>query len=665
MNVRTRGRYLAPIASGVAAADSGTPGAAVPAGEVPAQRLKARPLGEFTRMDPKLQRLQAQQAAGAGRVASASTAPDEIAVIAKVTDLAAWSALSEVREGERMGETAPDGSDIVTARIPLGRIDFVRQQPFVKSLKPAQHVRKLLASTTKETLSRPADLGLPATGKGVVVGIVDFGGDFAHQNFRDSAGKTRLLALWDQSSPGSGDGSAVKYGVLHRAAQVNAALKTGQPYQTLGYAVESASHGTHVMDIAAGNGNGTKVPGMAPQAELVFVELSASDVPWSGPQAAGSSFGDSVQLLEAVSFIFREAGGKPCVVNLSLGTNGGPHDGTSLVEEGIDRLVRARPGRAVVIAASNSQGDGIHAAGTVPAGGQTELGFETRFAWNREDEVEVWYPGNARVDVELVAPDGTSFGMVAPGQSIAIDDAEGQPVLATLSNRLHDPNNGDNVISVWLGARMPKGRWTLRMSSAQATGFHGWIERNDGAQASFTSHRVDTHCLGSISCGRDSIVVGSYDAHKAGQPISWFSSAGPTRDGREKPEVSGPGHAVVAARSLSGNKTTTMSGTSMAAPAVAGLVALLLSEALRRGKALNAAQIRQAVIGTARPQVAGVAWDSRYGRGRICGRDALASLGPQAIPVKPKVQPKPSAPKGAVVARSAAAKRGTTRAARK
>ncbi len=44
---------------------------------------------------------------------------------------------------------------------------------------------------------RPA--GLEVTGRGVVIGLVDVGCDFAHPHFRQPDGSTRLLALWDQS----------------------------------------------------------------------------------------------------------------------------------------------------------------------------------------------------------------------------------------------------------------------------------------------------------------------------------------------------------------------------------------------------------------------------------------------------------------------------------
>jgi len=59
-----------------------------------------------------------------------------------------------------------------------------------------------------------------------------------------------------------------------------------------------------------------------------------------------------------------------------------------------------------------------------------------------------------------------------------------------------------------------------------------------------------------------------------------------------------------------------MSGTSMAAPAVAGGIALVFAAARRKGKRLTIEQLRQLLIDTARP-MGRQGWDPRYGYGRI------------------------------------------------
>lgn len=591
--------------------------------DIAAAALRKLPLRIVPNLDPRLQVTLARRGMGLPTRAVVSAVGDEVAVIAKVNDLAAWEALSEVRVGDAFGEPV-DGTYVVTARIPVSRIEAVRSQPFVMSLKASQPLHPALAATTQEMGCRPGDFPAktdPKGGKGVVVGIVDFGCDFAHRNFRRADGSTRLIAFWNQSGSQLAN-QTVSYGRLYSEAEINAALKKATPYQALGYAPyepplpDQGAHGTHVMDIAAGNGLGTGVAGCAPEADLVFVEVSTSDIERNIEEKTRQSFGDSAQMLEAVNFIFNQAGDRPCVVNLSLGTNGGPHDGSTLVEQGLDRLVRAKPNRAVVIACSNSYSDGIHASGTVPAAGTFDLSWDMKLG-QRDRELEIWIPGAAQVAVEIIDPDGNSLGIAEPGTNLPL--GVGAQIALFLSNRLADPNNHDNAVGIFVAGGLPGGQWTVRLHSrnAVAVPFHAWVERDNGEQSSFVPPFDDTHTIGSISCGQETIVVGSFDAHKTSLPLSYFSSAGPTRDGRQKPELSAPGHDVVAARSRTGQGVTLKSGTSMAAPAVAGLVALVLAEALRKKVSMNSAQIRQSLIDTVRKNPPpGGAWDPRYGFGR-------------------------------------------------
>jgi subtilisin family serine protease len=569
-------------------------------------------------MDPRLQVALANFRTGKRSLAMSSATGTEVPVMARVRDLAAWEADPDVLHGARLGMLA-DGTELVSGRVPIDRAEAVRAQEWVVSLKGSQPIVPSLQQTvdTMHVASGALPSGVkPQGGKGVVVGIVDFGGDFVHPNFRTKQNKTRLLALWNQGDVPRAD-PRVDYGRLYTREEIDAALATSDPYGALRYTPEFEAHGTHVMDIAAGNGRGTSVSGVAPDADLVFVELSANDVPWRGPETTKHHFGDSVQMVEAVKFIFDLAGERPCVVNLSLGTNGGPHDGSSLVEQSIDALVRERPGRAVVIAASNSQNDGIHIDGVVPAGGDFDIEWRVL---HQGGEFELWYGGEAALEASLIAPDGSVVMTVSPGANEAL--ASGGQVAIFGSNRQSDPNNGSHVIAIWLAPGLDSGIWKVRLSSTnqQPAPFHAWVERLDGAQSSFVSP-VPTHTLGSISTGHESIVVGSYDAHVPSFPLSTFSSCGPTRDGRRKPEISAPGHQVLAACSREPTGVVRMSGTSMAAPAVSGLIALMLAEARRNGATLTIADIRRKLQTQAdgQPPASG-GWDPRYGAGRASGR---------------------------------------------
>ncbi len=590
---------------------------------------------KLTPMDPKLQQAILMNRSGIKKSPTSSTSEDELAVIASVTNESAWNELTEVRNPTLI--TAARGSEpaIVTGRIPIKRIEFIRNLPFVKSLKGARRLIPVLHNTIPDIgANRYAPLPKQTGGKGVLVGIIDFGCDFAHQNFIDKSGKTRLVKFWDQTA--TTNGNDVPYGRLFAASDINKALKSTKPYDALGISLFTGAHGTHVMDIAAGNGRGSGAPGVAPAADLMFVQLSTSNIPWDGPDVVGRNFGDSVNLVEAIRYIFDQAGKKPCVINISLGTNGGPHDGSTLVEKAIDGMLLEKPNRAVVIAASNSHDDGIHAAGNVPAYGTHDLSWLVDGNDFTENEMEIWYKGSDQLSVELIDPAGQSLGTVEPNETGQVKDTNGH-VQVVISNRLHDPNNKDNVIGIWLKERNT-GNWTVRLinHTSKSTHFHAWIERDDSGQSVFGSARDNSHTLGSISCGHKSITVGSYDATKKAFPISWFSSEGPTRDGRKKPEISAPGSNILAANSTTKKERILMSGTSMAAPAVTGSIALLFAAAAARNKSLTIDQLREIITKKGRTGPPEKVWESRFGFGRIFV-PAIIGLLPTAVAAASKV----------------------------
>ncbi|WP_342719869.1 S8 family peptidase (plasmid) [Bacillus paramycoides] len=587
-------------------------------------------------LDPRLQRIIAKSQQNMD-IQGITTAEKEISVIAKVKDLYTWSTIPGVLQTNDIS-MAPDKSGrIVTAKVELTEMEKIRQSQVVLSLKAVRPVKPLLKSTIEEIAARsnllPPGAAKDYGGQDIVVGIIDDGCDFVHQNFQNQDKSTRILAIWDQSAEKNTD-SSVEYGRVFTSDQINSALNSSQPYKTLGYPIipfdpEAPRHGTHVMDIAVGNGRATGIPGVAPNADIVFVQAYPSDIPWIGEEVVNSTLGDSKQILDGVKFIFDLAGERPCVINISLGTYGGPHDGTSLVEQGIDGLLIEKPNRAVVIAAGNSYNHGIHAEGLVPNRGSFDLHWKINDKDFTFNELEIWYKGEDEFLLELINPEGDSIGKINLGENCKVLDDQGN-TLVFMVNRKSDPNNNDNEIGIFLEKGIPTGTWTVRIHGTRVNhgAFHAWIERDlPRGQSSFISPQNNTHTLDSISCGHKSIVVGAYDAHVPDTPIYISSSAGPTRDGRQKPEISAPGHAVIAAASGTLNGVTKMSGTSMAAPAVSGVIALVLAEAQANCINLSIDQIREIIKKAARRNPPdGQGWNNRYGLGRIDASKAVKAV---------------------------------------
>ena len=538
---------------------------------------------------------------------------------------------------------------IATCRIRRSSILSVRGEAAVRSLKASRPLSPDLELDEGNTFEMAPEVrysdrrrssGLSYTGKDVVIGVVDWGPDPVHNSFRHTDGTTRLLALWDQGQePSHKSHNKYGYGRVYSQRQINHALQTRYPYRALGrHPAESdpqnrGSHGVHVMGIAAGSDLAGGLSGVAPESDLVFVQIANKGT------SGLANLGDSVRILEAIDFIDRVSAGRPWVINLSMGKHGGPHDGCTLVEMALDFIIQSKPGCFIVQSCGNYYQRDTHASGQVDEGEIEELVVLVDKPDRTPNELEIWYSSADVFDVQVLYPDGTQTDWVRLGEQV--DLLASQNLIGRLYHRDADPNNHDHHIDLFLYPQAPPGIWTVRLRGVSISDgtFHAWLERDDACptcQSRFSVHYADQcYTTGTIANGRLPLVVGAYNGHSRDRALASFSSSGPTRDGRTKPDLIAPGEAVLSARSASrairrsNSSLVRKSGTSMAAPHVTGAVALCLQASPRR---LTALEIRELILENT-DSVSVEENKHRYGEGYLNIERALAALNRSATKI--------------------------------
>lgn len=298
--------------------------------------------------------------------------------------------------------------------------NFDRMKPSASTWKPDQDTGSLV------------DQGRQLT----IIAVIDDAIPFAHRNLRKANGReSRVEYCWLQSARAERDAGSdnVSFGKEFTRNDIDELIGDCPDEDTL-YSKASAvdaqpqlgvalnrhvSHGSHVMDLAAGfDSSRSETP--AEEIRIIAVQLP-NTIAWDT-----SGFGKDMYMLAAFHYIFdradriaeayygRDTDGKlnrkvPVVVNFSYGFSGGPHDATVPgyagirrgieLEEAINELVEARrqtAPTAVVMPSGNTFSDQLHA--NLAAKHFEDIGGTGTLKWRLQPNdrtpsyLEIWFP---------------------------------------------------------------------------------------------------------------------------------------------------------------------------------------------------------------------------------------------------------------------------------
>lgn len=508
-------------------------------------------------------------------------ANDQVAVIVTVTDGNVLTAIENLG-----GEIADVRGDMAIVRLTPVQMQDVAELSGVLGIslgyENRTHLLNARAESRVDQVQAGLDLPQAYDGTGVICGLMDTGIDPNHVNFLKEDGTPRIEKMWVIT----GSNGAVR--TLTGADKI-ASYSTD---------LSSSTHGTHTLGIMAGSykGNADLVATISDRTDGLYNRRNAP-VKYYGvatgadiAPCAGTLDGNNVLIAAGNILDYAKEQGKPAVMNLSLGHNFGPHDGTTaackyLAEVGKEMLITVSAGNEggtpLYIHKDFKGGDNVvkttlsktnDVVGAVDIWGSDETPFDVTFVAVNKKTGDVVYsykvPDFAENDTTMsmsIQLTGTYYNMPQYIRETAIDSLFSSRS-AVIFNKTLDPSN--NRFNVYITTSLGTGSVADIVPGLIVEGKEGAaVDMYCNGYTYFYSNGIagytdgdDSGSINDLACGDNILAVGAYTNVSRWPSLSgiWsyegavkgsiadFSSYGKSFDGRQLPHIAAPGHAVVA-----------------------------------------------------------------------------------------------------------------------
>ena len=443
-------------------------------------------------------------------------------------------------------------------------------------------------------------------GKGTIVGFLDTGIDYTHPAFINADGATRIEYIYDLSLGGA----------VYSKAQINEALNTENPYDIVP-SRDDVGHGTHVAGIACAGGNiSSKYYGVAPESSIIMVKV------------ARGLFTLSTEIMKGIKFLIDKSKelNMPLAINISLSTNDGAHNGSSLLEQYISTVSTLE--RVTIVIAAGNEGEAAH-----HVGGNLEGINEIFFNVSSDESTVVLNLYKSllpSVSIELISPSGGSTGEIAVKEGFQ----EGAIGNSRYSIYLTGPKPFDvsgeiGIIIRGINEYITPGQWkiSLRKLNNYDGTFDMWLPISEGLNINTKFvNPVVYNTLGIPATVRNVISVGSYNYLV--DTISPFTGRGQIFEGQYiKPDIVAPGEGIYSA--IPNRSFDKKTGTSMATPQVTGSAALMMQWGIvnRNDPYLYGERLKYFLMLGSKKGRRDISYpDPSWGYGELCLRDSFNIL---------------------------------------